>query len=275
MRAWPFVLALTAAPATVLAAPRLEVRAAAAHVTIIPEMRPDIRVTVIRKRQGLPIKVFQSGDLTVIDGRLGHRVRGCPRLADGLGVHVRGLGDVSGAQLPVVVVRLPMDARILVGDAVSGEIGRTTRLDFENRGCGDWTIADAAGPVRLGQIGGGAIRAARGGEATLHVADGGSIATGPVSAGVTAVSSGDGTINVLSANGPVVARVAGSGGFNLGGGRAPQFSASVAGSGVIRFGGEAGRVTAEVAGPGAITVARAAGPVSKRVFGAGQIHVGP
>ncbi|MGA2950749.1 MAG: hypothetical protein ABSD80_00775 [Caulobacteraceae bacterium] len=275
MRAWRVVLALIAMPAAAIAAPKLEVRAAAAHITIITEARTDIRVTVIHKRLNLPLRVFQSGDLTVIDGRLGHRVRGCPRLPDGLGVHVRGLGDVAAAALPIVVVRMPADASVLVGDAVSGEIGRTTRLDFENRGCGDWTIADVAGPVRLGQIGAGALRAARVGAATLNVADGGSIATGPVAGGVTAVSSGDGVISVLTANGAVVARVAGSGGVNIAGGRAPQLSASVAGSGAIRFGGEAGRVTAEVEGPGVVSVAQATGPVSRRVFGAGQIHLGP
>jgi hypothetical protein len=275
MRAWRVVLALAAFPAAALAAPRLEVRAAAAHVTIIPEARADIRVAVIRARRGLPIKVSQSGDTTVIDGRLGHRVRGCPRLADGLGVHIRGMADVPAAELPAVVVRMPIDAHVVVGDAVNGEIGRTARLDFENRGCGDWLIADVAGAMSLRQIGAGALRAARSGEATLHVADGGSIATGPVAGKVEAVSQEDGTINVLSADGAIVARVAGSGGVNVGSGRAPLVSASVAGSGDIRFGGAAGRVSAEVDGPGSITVTHAAGPVSRRLFGAGRIQIGP
>jgi hypothetical protein len=275
MRTWRVVLALIVLPAAAFAAPRLEVRAAAAHVTVIPETRPDIRVSVIRDRRDLPIKVFQSGETTVVDGRLGHRVRGCPRLAAGLGVHVRGLNDVPDSELPMVVVRVPIDAHIVVGDAVSGEIGRTARLDFENRGCGDWVIADVAGAMSLRQIGAGALRSARSGEATLHVADGGSIAAGPVAGKVDAVSQEDGTISVLSANGPIVARVAGSGGVEIGGGRAPQFSASVAGSGAIRFGGQAGRVSAEVDGPGSVSVAHASGPVARRLFGAGLIRVGP
>jgi len=273
MRAWLILVALTA-PNLALAAPRLEIRGAAAHVTIIPEKRADIGVSVIRKSRALPVRVFQAGDVTVIDGGLDHRVKGCPRLAGGLGVRVKGVGNIAADAIPNIVVRVPADARVTVGDAVSGEIDRAANLEFENRGCGDWTIANVGGRLRVNQIGSGATRTGRSGSADLSVAGKGAIVTGPIGGTLTAVSSGEGTINVASIDGSLVARVAGSGGVNITKGAAATVNASVAGSGSVRFGGGAGGVNASVAGSGVIVVAHAGGSVAKRVFGSGQIAIG-
>jgi hypothetical protein len=273
MRAW-LILAALVGPASGHAAARLEIRGAAAHVTIIPEARSDIRVSVIRKSTVLPVRVFQSGDVTVVDGGLGHRVKGCPRLGSGIGVRVSGVGNIVEAELPRLVIRVPMDARVIAGDGVSGEFDRAASLDFESRGCGNWTIANVAGRLRLSQIGSGAVRAGRSGSADLNVAGRGAIVSGPIAGLLTAVSSGEGTINVASVDGSMMARVAGSGRVDVRAGAAARINASVAGSGAVSFGGDAGGVTASVAGSGNITVAHAGGPVTRRIFGPGQIQVG-
>ncbi|HEY5289251.1 MAG TPA: hypothetical protein VIJ59_04390 [Caulobacteraceae bacterium] len=277
MRAWLVgYLAATLAPAIANGATRLEIRHAAAHVTIIPEARRDILVGIVRSSRDLPIRVSRSGEATLVDGGLDRRVRGCPRLADGaFGVRVRGLGSVAAADVPRLVIRTPFDVQVSAGDGVSGELGRTASLVFENRGCGNWTIANVLGRLRLDQIGSGAVRVGRADAADLNVAGNGNIVTGPVAGPLTAVSSGEGTISVARVEGPLVARVAGSGAIEVKAGAAAQLNASIAGSGSIRFGGVAGGVSASVAGPGVISVRRATGRVSRRLFGAGRIVVGP
>jgi hypothetical protein len=268
------VAATTAVGISAQGAPRLAIRAAAAHVVIIPEARSDIQVTMIKARRELPIRISRAGDLTTITGDVAHRVRGCSMLAGGQAVRIHGLGGIEAADLPQIVVRMPLQVRVEASDAVSGEIGRAASVDFENRGCGDWTVANTRGRLRFSQVGSGDVRAGQTGAADLSVAGGGSIAVRKVAGPLTAISSGDGAIMVDAVEGPLIARVAGSGDVVVRAGRAAQLNVSVAGSGAVRFGGDAGGVTASVTGSGHISIAHARGPVSKRVFGAGEIAVG-
>jgi hypothetical protein len=277
MRVWlagGLAVATSALGLTAHGAARLEIRGAAAHVVIIPEARADIVVTMIKANRDLPIRISRAGGVTFIDGALAHRVRGCPMLAGALGARIRGLGNVEAARLPSLVVRTPMEVRVVAGEAVSGAVGRAASVDFENRGCGAWTLANVRGRLRFSQVGSGDDRAGGAVAADLSVAGGGSVAARSVTGPLTAVSSGEGAIMVDSLVGPLIARVAGSGGVVVRAGRATQANISVAGSGAIRFGGEAGTVSASVTGSGHVSVARARGPVSRRVFGAGEVQVG-
>jgi hypothetical protein len=277
MRAWLAggLIAATTAPGLVAeGAPRLEIRGAAAHVVIIPEPRSDIAVTVIRASRDLPIRILRAGEATIIEGNVAHRVKGCPMLGNEEGVRIRGLGNVEGARLPSLVIRTPSQVRVVAGDGVSGAVGRAASVELENRGCGDWTLANASGRVRVTQVGSGDDRMGRSGAADLSVDGEGSIAARAVAGRLTAVSSGEGAITTDSVDGALVVRVAGSGGVVVRGGRAAQVNVSVAGSGSVRFGGQAGAVNASVTGPGHISIARASGPVSRQVFGAGEIEVG-
>jgi hypothetical protein len=275
MHAWLVggLIAAIAAP-TVLAAPRLAIRGAAAQVAIVPEARGDIAVIVTRTNRALPLKITRFGDTTYIDGALGHRIHGCALVAGSLGVRVRGLGTVAAGDLPHLTVRTPLNVRVTVGDGVSGAIGRSASLEFENRGCGRWTIANVRGRLSVGQFGSGESRVGQAGSADLNVAGGGAISTRDIHGPLTAVSSGAGAVQVEGVNGSVILRIAGSGSVGVQSGQATQLNVSIAGSGAARFGGEAKTLVASVAGPGYISVARVSGPVSKRVFGAGEIHVG-
>lgn len=264
--------ALAGAPAR--AAPRLELRALAAHVIIVPEARGDIQVRMLRSNRALPVRVARAGQVTIVTGNLAHRVHGCPMLAGGVGVRVRGLGNIEAFELPHLLIRTPLDVRVFAGDAVSGVVGRSASLEVENHGCGAWAIANTGGRERLSQIGSGQERAGDSATADLSVAGGGLITTRRVRGPTTIVSSGDGEIQVESVDGGLITRIAGSGGVDVRGGRASQLNVSVAGSGSMRFGGAAGAVTASVAGPGYVSIAHAAGPLSRHVFGAGEIQVG-
>jgi hypothetical protein len=277
MRAWlasGLIAATTALGLEADAAPRLEIRGAAAHVVIIPETRSDIAVTLIRASHELPIRIQRSGEVTRVEGNVAHRVRGCPMLGKESGVRIRGLGNVEAIRLPSLVIRTPREVRVTAGDGVSGVVGRAASVDLENRGCGDWTLANASGRVRFTQVGSGEVRLGRTGAADLSVDGEGSIAARAVGGPLSAVSSGEGAITADSVDGSLVARVAGSGGVLVRGGRAAQVNVSVAGSGAVRFGGQAGAVNASVTGPGHISIARASGPVARQVFGAGEIAVG-
>jgi hypothetical protein len=277
MRVWlvgAFVAAITAVGMGARGAPRLAIRGATAHVVIIPEARSNIQVTMLKSRRDLPIRISRTGDLTIIAGDVAHRVRGCAMLARGPGVRLHGIGDVEEADLPQIVVRTPLDVRVIAADAVSGAVGRAASVDFENRGCGSWTLANVRGRLRFSQVGSGDVRAGQTGAADLSVAGGGSIAVRQVEGPLTAISSGEGAIIAGAIEGPLIARVAGSGDVVVRTGRAAQVNISVAGSGAVRFGGQAGAVSAEVTGSGHVSIAHAGGPVSRRVFGAGEIAVG-
>ncbi len=264
----------TAAAQAAVAAPSVQVRGAAARVTIIPEARRDIAVSLTHADPRLPIRITKLGDRIFITGDVGHRVHGCRTPAGHRGVAIWGRGAVPYEELPTLVVRTPPAVRLSAGEAVFGEIGRSASVDFTNQGCGDWTIADVQGRLRLNQAGAGDARSGAAGQSDLSVAGSGGISTGPIRGGLTAVSSGSGAIVVASAFGPVDARVAGPGGITLGGGSVTAMTVSIAGSGAVTLHGVAHSLRASIAGSGDVTVDKVTGPVTKQVFGSGAVRVG-
>jgi Putative auto-transporter adhesin, head GIN domain len=256
---------------TAAAATALQVRGAAARVAIIPESRPDVRVVVLRTNPRLPLRIHSAGGRILITGDVSRRVRGCgPH-----GVSLWGRGDVAYGDLPFVVVRTPLAVRVWAGDAVFGVIGRSSSVDLTNQGCGNWTIANVRGRLRLDQAGAGESRAGSAAAADLSVAGSGRIVARSLPGGMMAVSSGSGDINVGEVFGPVDVRIGGTGGVTVAGGRASHMDASIAGSGDIRMGGSAESLTASVTGSGDVVVSHVTGPVIRRVFGSGEVRVGP
>ena len=257
-----------------VAAPSVQVRGAAARVTIIPEARRDIAVSLTHADPRLPIRITKLGDRIFITGDVGHRVHGCHTPAGRRGVAVWGRGVIPYEELPTLVIRTPTMVRLSAGEAVFGDIGRSASVDFTNQGCGDWTIADVQGRLRLNQAGAGDARTGSAGSSDLSVAGSGGISTGPVRDGLAAVSSGSGAIVVASAFGPVDARVAGPGGITLAGGSVTAMTVSIAGSGAVTLHGVAHSLRASIAGSGDVTVDKVTGPVTRQVFGSGAVRVG-
>lgn len=257
------------------AQPSVELHGVAARVQVIPEARRDVSVSLVRADARLPIRVRRLGDRIYLTGDVGHRVRGCGTDSGRRGVAIWGRGVIPYEQLPQLVIRTPPVVRLLAGEAVFGEIGRSTGVDFTNEGCGDWTIADVQGRLRLNQAGSGAARVGSAGPSDLSVIGAGGIAVGDVRGGLTAISSGSGDISVASVTGAMDARVGGSGGIVVGAGTVDALTVSIAGSGAVRFRGVARSLRASIAGSGDVSVARVTGPVSRQVFGSGQVRVGP
>ena len=256
-----------------LATPSLEVRGAALRLVVIPEARADIAVIILKTDKRLPIRVRRFGGTTFINGDVGHRIHGC-RVGGARGVAVRGRGEIAYDDLPQVVARVPMQVKVAAGDAVYGDVGRSSDLELNNRGCGDWTVGNIAGRARLDVTGSGATRAGAAGAAEVAVAGSGDVLMREVRGPLNVGSSGSGGISVATLRGPLTVRIAGSGDVKVDAGEASEVNVSIAGSGGVRFGGLARSLKASIAGSGDVSVAEVRGPIVKHVFGSGEVRVG-
>ena len=262
------------------AAPQIEIKGAVARVVITPEPRGELAFRVIHANPRLPLKIVRQGHKLIIDGGLGRdRVRACrvqagPAGVTGGSVRVTGLGEAAWADLPQIEILAPPSVRVSASGAVFGAVGRSQALELFNDGCGDWTVADVQGRLRVSQAGAGSTWAGRAGSAQLRVAGSGGVAMGAVSGGANIDMAGSGAVKVASIDGPLDVRIAGSGGVLISGGRATAMTASVAGAGGVVFNGVARSLKASIAGSGDIRAAKVTGPVTRRTIGSGKVVVG-
>lgn len=266
-----------AAPPLAGAAPHtapVEIKDAVARVIIVPEDRADVAVEIVRPNARLPLTVRTFGGRTIVDGKLGSRVRGCHGSGEGARVSVRGVGDVAWADMPQVVVHTPRDVQVEAGGAIFGQAGRSRTLELANAGCGDWTVANVEGAARITQAGSGNTRMGASGGLTVRSAGSGDVTATNVRGPLEISIAGSGSANVRSMDGPLSVSIAGSGDVNVQGGRARAMKVTIGGSGDVGFGGVADSLTARIAGSGDVRVADVKGPVSKAVMGSGSVRVG-
>lgn len=256
------------------AATRVEVRQAVARVTVLPEDRADVAVDLVRANPRLPLSITQVGDTVRVQGRVGGWGTNCHAWFGHPSVHVWGVGDVHWDDMPQIVVHAPRDVRVGAGGAVFGVVGRSASVDLAVSGCGDWTVADTAGKMRLGLAGSGDVRAGAAGTTEVHIAGSGDVFLRRVDGGLSTATSGSGDVNVGEVNGPLGVRISGSGDFRGRGGQVSGMDVSIAGSGDAIFQGVAQSLTAQVAGSGDVRVASVTGPVVRHVAGSGEVTVG-
>ena len=262
---------------------------AAARVVVIPEARSDIAVTVTRGSAQLPeLQVRRRGNSVEIDGGLKRRIRNCGTQGVGVvrdtgdavrpdaqwGVEINGVGRVRGSDLPLITARVPMSVSISASGAVLGSVGRSQRLDLSNAGCGDWTVANVAGPMKLSIAGSGDIMAGSARSAQVSLAGSGDVRLANVSEGLEASIAGSGDIRAGSVGGRVNASIAGSGDVVIEAGRVSDVDASIAGSGDIRIEAVAQSLDASIMGSGDVRVAQVIGPVDHSIMGSGSVTVG-
>lgn len=255
-------------------AAEVEVRDAVARVTVIPENRSDIKVEIIAPNARLPLEVRTRGDQTIIDGDLDRKIRNCSGSGENRSVEVRGVGDVAWREMPQIVIRTPRDARVEAGGAVFGAVGRSGSLTLSNAGCGDWTVANVEGAMKIRQAGSGDTRTGSAGQASIRVAGSGDVATAEVRGGLDIDIAGSGSVATRSVEGPLSVSIAGSGDVSVGGGRATTMSVSIAGSGDVDFRGTADSLKARIAGSGDVRAREVKGEVSKSIMGSGNVTVG-
>ncbi|MDB5454022.1 MAG: putative filamentous hemagglutinin/adhesin [Caulobacteraceae bacterium] len=264
-------LALSAGAAS---AQSLEIRDAVARVTVIPEARSDIKVEILTANGQLPLQVRGSGQKVTIDGNLGRRIRGCDGEGKAIAVRVAGVGKVTYAQMPQVVVRTPRDVRVASGGAVYGTIGRAGNVELGNAGCGDWVIANVDGALSLSEAGSGDMRSGAAGRAKIRLAGSGDLYAGAIRGPVEVDLGGSGDVTVGSVNGMLDVKIAGSGDVEVKGGHATAMTTSVAGSGSVTFDGVADTLKVRVAGSGDVNVQQVTGEVSRSVLGSGELRIG-
>lgn len=256
------------------AADSVEVRDAVARVTVIPEARNDVKVEFLTTNPRLPLQVRSFGGRTIVDGGLRHRIHGCRGGGGNVRVDVRGVGEVGWRDMPQVVIRTPRDVKIEAGEAVFGSVGRSASLDLANGGCGDWTVANVEGEMRINQAGSGDTRTGGAGRARIRTAGSGDVATADVHGALDVEIAGSGDVAVASVSGPMEVRVAGAGDVKVGNGHATTMNVAVAGSGDVDFGGVADQLKARIMGSGDVHAREVRGPVSKVVMGSGSVSVG-
>lgn len=267
---------LAASGAAWAAEPRIEIRDVVARVTLIPEARGDVKVEILRTNPALPLKLrTEPGGKVVLDGGLKlDRILSCDGDSRRARVRVRGVGQVAYDDMPQIVVRTPRAVKAYAGGAVFGVVGRSASVDLTSAGCGDWTVGDTEGQLKLVLAGSGDIKAGRAGSLRSVTSGSGDISAKAVAAGASISIGGSGDVDLAAASGSVDVTVAGSGDVAIGGGRAQRLKVNVAGSGDVTYDGEAGAVEAVVMGSGDVEVRRATGPVRRTVMGSGEVRIG-
>lgn len=265
---------LLAAGAAQAASPEVEIKDAVARVTVIPEARSDVKVEFLSTNAQLPLQVRTQNGKVIVDGAMERKIRGCDGSGTGVTVNVSGVGQVRYADMPQVVIRTPKDAHVEAGGAVFGVIGKSTSLELSNAGCGDWTVADVTGNLKLNLAGSGDTWTGRAGAAHLRVAGSGDVKTKAITGGLQVDIAGSGDVWAASVDGPLDVKIAGSGDVKIAGGKAAAMTVSVAGSGGVDFSGSADSLKARIAGSGDVKVRSVKGEVSKAIVGSGAVTIG-
>jgi hypothetical protein len=266
--------AAVALAACAASAASVEVKDAVARITVIPENRTDVKIDVIQANSRLPLEVRTFAGRTIVDGRLGRRIRDCRGSGENVTVHVRGVGEVPWREMPQVVIHTPRDVDLDAGGAVWGSVGRSASLKLGNAGCGDWTVGNVEGSMRVSQAGSGNTRAGSAAQAKIRVAGSGDTALGDIRGGLDVDIAGSGDVTAASVAGPFGVHVAGSGDVKVASGHATTMNVAVAGSGNVDFGGTADSLRARIAGSGDVRAREVKGPVSKTVMGSGGVTIG-
>ena len=252
------------------ASTEVELRHAAARVIVIPENRPDVSLVVSYGASTLPkIMVHTEGDKLVADGKLDMHSMSC----HDDGVNVGSYGKVATANLPLVTIRVPLDAKVSLGGASYGEVGASKSLEFDAGGCGDWKLGDVAGKGEINIGGSGTVHAGAIGEAEVNIGGSGNFHARNVGR-LEGNIGGHGDIDADTISGDSEINIGGSGNVNLNGGMSPKMEINVAGSGRVNFGGEVHDLEVNIVGSGDVHVKKVSGNVSKSVMGSGNIVIG-
>jgi hypothetical protein len=275
------VAAMLATAGAAQAAPGVVIKNAAVRVVVIPEARGDVEAVVARADPALPLSIRKEGDRVIVDGGLGSRMRWfgpgvgprCGRSANHDRVRVDGRWwDVDA--LPQVIVRAPLDAEVGARGAVFGSVGRSDSLTLSNAGCGDWTVANVKGALKINDAGSGDVRAGAAGALTVHSAGSGDVSARSAAGPVEIKIAGSGDTAVGQANGSLDVSIAGSGDVHVTGGQVSTMTVQIAGSGDVDLGGSAQSLDVSIAGSGDVRVGQVSGPVHRRVMGSGSVQIG-
>jgi hypothetical protein len=267
--------AQTAAPVwTRRAASEVQIHGVAAVIHVTPEDRGDIAVSISNAGRLPAPDVRLSRGKLMIDGGLDRQIQGC-RTRGGFEAHVRRYGWIAAADLPVINLRVPEDAVISAGGAISAHVGPSENLELFLDGCGSADVERVDESANVALAGGDmALRLYDAGEAAVRIAGGGDVNIGVVRDGLELSIAGSGDVEVGRADGPTNIAIQGSGDVAIRDGRATVLSVVIAGSGDVNHQGEADSLDVAIVGAGDVHVARVRGEVTRHIIGAGSVTVG-
>ena len=232
----------------------VEVKNAAALLTVTPEDRTDAEATVAAGAR-LPAPTLRlEGDRLVVDGGL--RVEGCGgwfQTGRRSSVRVAGHGAIAPDNLQRITLHVPRSLNLSVAGGVHSTIGASQGGRVALGGCGRTEMAEAHGPLDLTLNGAGDVR------------------VGAVSGPLNAALNGSGDIAVARAGADATLRLSGSGDLGVGD-VAGVLDARLLGSGDVRAGAAAGAQLA-LNGSGNVSVTSVRGPLVARLDGSGDIAV--
>lgn len=215
--------ALSAQPTVV------RIERAVARVVVIPEVRAGAAVSVRPGRNGRAPTVRREGRALVVDGAEAGAGRG-----GWFDVLDRGRCRADPATLPVITVRLPVDARLSATGAIWGQAGPSQTFDLAATGCGRWRI----GPVKY----------------VLNIATRGA----PV-------------VEAVGVDGKLGVDLKGGGGVTILGGHATTAVVDIDGTGDVTHRGSIGSVQADLRGSGKLRIGLLYGGIDASVHGTGDV----
>ncbi|MGE3931428.1 MAG: DUF2807 domain-containing protein [Hyphomonadaceae bacterium] len=257
----------------------VDIADAAALVTIIPEDRADIDVSVVAGRADLPApQVRLNGDRVRIDGGLRDRLNGCggifvtgPRLP----VIIRGLGQVPAEDLPRITIRAPRTLDLDSRGSIYGDIGPSQGGRLQVQGCGAYEVAAVSGALELQANGSGDVNVASvAGNLRASLDGSGDVRVGDVGGDAELMLNGSGDVRVNDVGGMLTAALRGSGDVQARDVRR-EAGLSLDGSGDVQARRVRGGLRAALDGSGGVAVDSVeGGTVSLELDGSGDLDIG-
>jgi hypothetical protein len=261
-------------------AQRLELKNVAANVYIVPEERDDIDIRVRYGNAKLPtLLVSKRGDTTVLNGQIAtsgaNRGFGIAiRITDNEGrtsgsVKIPGTGSVNIKDLPIVYVRVPLDAHIQDNGIVFGQIAPSQSLDLTSCASGSWNIAAVSQTLNIIGCGTSDIAVSRAGVGLITSTGSGAISVDRLNT-LKANLTGSGGLIVRHV-GPVQLQNQGSGDIELGQ-VGPTFL-KLDGSGDVAIGAVTGALTVVNNGSADVNIRQLDGALRLDMAGSGDIDI--
>ena len=248
----------------------IDVRAAAAVVTVTPEDRQDVTVEITNPGHLPMLEPTVDGGKLTLDGHLRNRVQDC--MENG-GARVRGYGTFTADQLPQIVIHMPRDVRIGVGGGSTTTIGDAQSVDAEFRGCGSARIGNVAQELKVEVSGSGHVIAGTAQSLNAELAGSGELETAAIANGAEIDVAGSGEVSLASLNGSLKADGAGSGTLNIRDGALTTAEIDMAGSGDANIAATIQHLKVDIVGSGDLDVTKPVVDVDADLMGAGTVNL--
>ena len=259
--------------------PQIELRDLVARVVVTPEDRSDIDIKVRYGKAKVPtLMVSHRGNVTILNGHIqdsgeahdfNFRINFSDHDNNGGSVYIDGVGNVAVNDLPLVYVRVPMNAVVKDSAYTFGHIGPAKSLDFIMNGDGDWVVDPVGGPLNVISSGSGSIRLSSAGDSIIDNMGSGDISIDSANGLKVSLSgSGDFTSNQSA---DTVLQNQGSGDVTLA--HVKNLKVQLNGSGDLNLSSVTGALTVINNGSSDISVNRVFGPVSLSLSGSGDVGI--